>query len=151
MIPIKKKTSNLKEKNTKGHIHIVIGSSRFGARVAIKYAKSGLYVTVIDKDKNSYYKLGENFLGSFIVGDATKISTLEDADIFHAKSVILATDNDDVNIYLANLIFTKYHKTNIIVRLDDEDKHDLLVSNDIKIINPFLNSMIQFVEMDKEG
>jgi len=149
MIHTKKKIYKHKKTTTKGHIHLIIGASRFGARVALKFAKSGHYVTVIDKNQKSIYKLGDNFPGSFIVGDATKLNVLEDGDIKHAKTVLIATDSDDTNIYLANLILLKYKINDITVRIDDEDKHKLLDSKYIKIINPFLTSMMQYVELDE--
>ncbi len=151
MIHIRKKTS--KDKNKKyqrGHVHLIIGASRFGTRVALRYAKAGLYVTVVDMDKKSQYKLGDNFLGSFVLGDATKLSTLEEANVSRAKTILIVTDNEDTNIFIANLIYTKYHKNNIIVRLDDEDKYNLLINKDVKIVNPFMTSIIQFVNFEKE-
>ncbi|MCQ2793835.1 MAG: NAD-binding protein [Bacilli bacterium] len=137
-----------KKKMNRGHLHLIIGASRLGSRIAIKHAKEGKYVTVIDKDKKAANKLGEDFLGSFVCGDATKISTLLEANVKSAQEVVIVTDDDDVNIFLANLIYVKFDKTNIVVRIDDETKHDLLLHYEMQIINPFISSLNDYIIID---
>jgi len=128
----------------RGRIHLIVGASRLGAAIASIYAREGKYVTVIDKDKDSKYKLGENFVGSFIKGDATKVATLEEADITNVKEVVVVTDDDDTNIFIATLIYKIYEKKNIVLRLADSDKAQLLPDKTFHVITPHENSLLQY-------
>jgi len=129
---------------SKGHIHLIIGASKLGAAIATKRAKEGQYVTIIDKDNEARYKLGDNFLGSFLCGDATFITVLEEANIEKAKEVVIVTDSDDTNLYLANMLFKIYEKENIVIRLNDIDKADLLLNKKTAMINPFIESFFEY-------
>ncbi|MCQ2792469.1 MAG: NAD-binding protein [Bacilli bacterium] len=135
-----------KEKAQKGYIHLVIGASRLGANIAQRHAKRGLYVTIVDKDPESSNRLDEGFTGAFVCGDAVKISTLEEANVKAAREIVIATDDDDTNIMIANIIYAKYNKTNLVVRIDDQTKHDLLLTNQCYIINPYIDSIAQYIQ-----
>lgn len=128
----------------RGHIHLVIGGSKLGTAIALKHARDGKYVTLIDKDSKAKYKLGDDYPGAFIHGDATHINVLKDANIESVKEVVVVTNRDDINIYLANLIYKIYGKKNIVIRLNDVTKMELLASNDIKVINNFLEAFDEY-------
>jgi trk system potassium uptake protein TrkA len=129
---------------------IVIGSGRLGGNIATKMSEHGEDVIVIDATEDSFRKLQESFSGYQVVGDATDMTVLENAYIKQAKTVVLTTDSDNVNIFLAHVCYYIYNVPNIFVRLEDTDKGKLLEGTSIKAIYPFKLSFNEFLEMSKE-
>lgn len=128
---------------------IVIGSGRLGANIATKMSELGEDVIVIDVTEDSFRKLSESFSGYQMVGDATDMTILENAYIKQAKTVVLTTDSDNVNIFLAHVGYYIYNVPNIFVRLEDTDKGKLLEGTAIRAIYPFKLSFNEFIEMSK--
>ena len=126
---------------------VVIGSGRLGANIAAKLSDLGNDVLIIDKDGSSFRKLSETFSGYDIVGDATDLGILEnEAFIKEAKEVIITTDSDNVNLFIAHICFFIYDVPNIYVRFSDTDKGKLIEHTTIRAIYPFILSIEDFME-----
>lgn len=120
---------------------IVIGSSRLGANIASLMSKDGVYTAIIDSNADSFKKLDGSYSGYTVVGDATDKEVLEKAHIVEAKEAVITTGNDNLNVFLACMIAEFYPVPNIIVRLRDETKADLLDNERISIISTSLLSV----------
>jgi len=76
---------------------LILGGGRVGLSAAKTLAEHGIKPRVIEKRPvNVTYENEEQF----IVGDAADLKTLEAAGIRTARSVIVTTHSDDINIYL---------------------------------------------------
>ena len=127
---------------------IVIGSGRLGSNIATSMSEIGEDVIIIDAEDDSFRKLQESFSGYQVVGDATDLTVLENSYIKHAKTVVITTDSDNVNIYLAHICFYVYNVPKIFVRLSDTDKGKLLDGTTIKAIYPFNLSYSEFMDLN---
>lgn len=127
---------------------IVIGSGRLGSNIATSMSELGEDVIIIDAQDDSFRKLQESFSGYQVVGDATDLTILENSYIKHAKTVVITTDSDNVNIYLAHICFYVYNVPKIFVRLSDTDKGKLLDGTSIKAIYPFNLSYSEFMDLN---
>jgi trk system potassium uptake protein len=127
---------------------IVIGSGRLGSNIATSMSELGEDVIIIDAQDDSFRKLQESFSGYQVVGDATDLTILENSYIKHAKTVVITTDSDNVNIYLAHICFYVYNVPKIFVRLSDTDKGKLLDGTNIKAIYPFNLSYTEFMDLN---
>jgi len=130
---------------------IIIGLGRLGSSIAAKLSAKGNEIVVIDKDSDSFRKLSDAFSGYQIVGDVIDIDVLENAGIAKAKTVVATTDDDNVNIMIAEICFYIYDIPNIFVRLTDHDKSVLIKSTNIHAIYPFLLSMEEFERIALES
>lgn len=131
---------------------VVIGSGRLGASIAAMLSNAGNDVLIIDKDGSSFRKLSDTYSGYDVIGDATDLSILEnEALIKEAKEVIITTDSDNVNLFIAHLCFYLYDVPNIYARFSDTDKGKLIESTTIKAIYPFILSIDEFMTMRKES
>lgn len=74
---------------------IIIGGGRVGRAAAYHLKRRNIKFKIIDKNPDRI-KNKENF----ILGDANDINTLKKAGIETAHSVIISTNEDDINIYL---------------------------------------------------
>lgn len=129
---------------------IVIGSGRLGANIATKMSEMGEDVIIIDATDDSFRKLQDTFSGYQVVGDATDLSVLENSYIKHAKTVVITTDSDNVNIYLSHICYYVYNVPKIFVRLADTEKGRLLEGTYIKAIYPFTLSLNEFMTLNEE-
>jgi trk system potassium uptake protein TrkA len=131
---------------------VVIGSGRLGASIAAMLSDMGNDVVIIDKDDTSFRKLSDTFSGYDVIGDATDLSILEnEALIREAKEVIITTDSDNVNLFIAHLCFNIIDVPNIFVRFSDTDKGKLIQNTTIKAIYPFILSINDFMQMRKDS
>lgn len=128
---------------------VVIGSGRLGSNIATKMSEQGEDVIIIDATDDSFRKLQESFSGYQVVGDATDLSVLDNAFIKQAKAVVITTNNDNVNIFLAHVCYYVYNVPKIVVRLADTDKGKLLEGTNIKGIYPFNLSLSEFVDLNE--
>jgi trk system potassium uptake protein TrkA len=129
---------------------IVIGSGRLGSNIATSMSELGEDVIIIDAIDDSFRKLQESFSGYQVVGDATDLTILENSYIKQAKTAVITTDSDNVNIYLAHICFYVYNVPKIFVRLSDTDKGKLLEGTTIKAIYPFNLSYSEFMDLNDE-
>lgn len=144
------KTSYKKMKEKKGLV-VVLGCSRLGAQIACNASLSNNDVYIVDKDEKSFDKLLIGFNGTSILGDATEKSVLDDCEIQKADEVIITTDDDNTNIYLASMIVNQYPVNFVVVRLRDDSKVPLLNNSKIRIITPNKLSMKNYEDMQKDS
>ncbi len=128
---------------------IVIGSGRLGASIAAKMSEKGVDVIIVDLRQDSFRKLKDTFSGYQVIGDATDIAVLEEAFVKEAKTVVIATNFDNVNIFIAHVCSKVFHVPRIVVRLSDSDKGELLEGDDIQIIYPFNLSLNAFIQLNE--
>ncbi|HOC80925.1 MAG TPA: NAD-binding protein, partial [Bacilli bacterium] len=74
----------------------------------------------------------------------------EEAYIKTAKEVVIATGDDNVNLFLAHVACAIYEVPSIYVRLDDPERGALLSGLKIKAIYPFELSINKFNLMKGE-
>ena len=115
---------------------IIVGCGRLGASIAGEISANGGSVMVIDKDEHAFRRLDASYGGLTMIGDATDISVLREADIEHADTVISVTDDDNTNIMAAQIAREIYHIPNVICRLYDPEREYVYREFGIKTICP---------------
>lgn len=85
---------------------IIIGGGRVGRAAAYHLKRRNIKFKIIDKNPDRI--LNDK---NFILGDANDINTLKKAGIDNAHSVIISTNQDDINIYLT--IYCRHLRPNI--------------------------------------
>ena len=124
---------------------IIIGSGKLGSSIAKQLCKKGENVLIIDRNENKLEAL-EDYSGFVVNGDATDLALLEENGIKTAKTVVLATNDDNTNLYLTDLCHTIYHTPRIFIRLADSRKAVMCDYPEVKTILPFDLSMASFDE-----
>ena len=136
--------------NMKRNKFIVIGSGRLGSSIAAKMSELGEDVLIVDSNDDAFRKLNETFSGYEVIGDATELIVLENANIKFAKTVVITTNNDNINLFLSHVCYYIYDVPEIYVRLSDTDKGRLIEGTTIKAIFPFNLSLDEFMRLTKE-
>ena len=87
---------------------VVIGCGRLGSSIAKALSNKGEDVLCIDNNGDAFNKL-DDFSGFTAIGDATDLSFLESLNIEKAKSIIITTYSDEINVYLGHVCFVIFY------------------------------------------
>lgn len=80
---------------------LILGGGRVGKAAAETLEKYGLRSVIVEKDKSVVRKIMRQEGGKCLIGDAADFDVLRKAGIERARTVLITTRNDAVNIYLA--------------------------------------------------
>jgi trk system potassium uptake protein len=104
---------------------IIAGCGRFGSFLAGKLDELGEELAIIDIDSGTLATLAAEFKGSTISGDASNIEILHQSGISHAKAVIAATDDDNINLMVAQIARDIYDVPIVIAIVGDASRLSL--------------------------
>lgn len=138
--------NELFEKN----MNIIVGCGRLGSGIATMLSIKGKDVLVIDENEVSFRKLGPEYSGYTVEADGSDIEVLKKAEIEKAGFVIAATDNDNVNLLVAQIAKNIFNIPLVVARLYDTEKEIVIENMDIKAIYPSKLSMLAFEKMLSE-
>jgi trk system potassium uptake protein len=97
---------------------VIVGCGRVGSAVAKKLAADGWDVTCVDEDETSLARLGA-WSGGFVAGHGMDASVLERAGIATADAAVVATDGDNTNIVLGQVLQKRWEVPCVVVRILD--------------------------------
>ncbi|MCQ2742849.1 MAG: NAD-binding protein [Bacilli bacterium] len=131
---------------------LVVGCGRLGAAIAAEASVKGGNVVIVDKNAVSFDRLSDTFSGYKIVADLTDIAALEDLGPKDFKEAVISTGNDNLNLFIANVLEKVYEVPHIYVRFDDPDKSLLLKGySNIMPIYPFELSHANYLKLKSEA
>ncbi|MBR0385618.1 MAG: NAD-binding protein [Erysipelotrichaceae bacterium] len=127
---------------------IVIGAGRLGSNIARQLSRQE-DVLLVDISKDELSQVTD-FTGFMEVGDATDLSFLEENGVRNLKRIVIITEDDNTNIFLADVCYHIFGLKEIYIRLKDSRKMKL-VDSSVKCICPFDLSLEDFeIQMQKE-
>lgn len=131
---------------------IIIGCGRVGSAIAIDLTTRGWDAAVLDQDPDSLLRLGgEDFRGDFLVGEALDTELLERAGIEQADAFIASTDDDNVNVVIAQIAQRRYRVPTVVVRLFDPDKAEFYSRRGMEVICPTVRAISEMVGAVERG
>lgn len=126
---------------------LIIGCGKLGAGLAIELYRRGHTINIIDKDEESFYRLGADFNGLTVVGNGYDKDTLEEAEIEYCDALVCATGNDDINAVAAKIGKDKYFVKYVIARLYNPKKGKVFEAQGIKTISTTGYSINRAIEL----
>lgn len=101
-------------------MHIVIaGIGRVGSELARRTSLDGHDVVAIDKQVAAFDRLGADFNGEIVVGEAFDIAVLREAGIEIADVFLAVTSSDNVNLMATEVVRRLFKSPRAIARLYD--------------------------------
>ena len=115
---------------------VVIGCGRVGSAVAKGLAADGWEVTVVDESEDALTRLGPAWRGGFVVGNGMDVTVLERAGVPDAEAAVVATDGDNTNIVIGQVLGQRYEVGTVVVRILDPARAKLYADRGMSIVCP---------------
>jgi len=119
---------------------VIIGCGRLGGSLANALSDEGQDVLIIDSNKESFRKLSLSYGGLTLIGDASDIDVLREAQVEKATAVVVVTNNDNSNIMISQMAKEIFKKELVIARLYDPERDYVYREFGIDTISPAILS-----------
>jgi trk/ktr system potassium uptake protein len=125
---------------------VVIGCGRVGSSVAKGLAADGWDVTVVDEDEDALARLGAAWRGGFVVGHGMDVTVLERAGVSEADAAVVATDGDNTNIVIGQVLTLRYGIETVVVRVLDPARAKLYSDRGMRIVSPTQTAISELLD-----
>ena len=125
---------------------LIIGCGRVGSSIALQLQREGWEVTVVDENEDALSRLGEQWPGTFLVGQGIDVDLLREAGIEDADAVVAATDGDNTNIVIGQVAQKRFANECVVVRLLDPARADFYSELGLRTISPTKTAIHDLLE-----
>lgn len=115
---------------------VVIGCGRVGSAVAKGLDADGWDVTLIDENEDALGRLGQGWRGGFVVGHGMDVTVLDRAGLGEADAAVVATDGDNTNIVIGQVLQKRYGIGTVVVRVLDPARAKFYADRGMSIVCP---------------
>jgi len=115
---------------------VIIGSGRVGSSIAKLLQSEGWDVTVIDEKEEALSRLGANWPGGFVVGHGMDTEILHRAGVEDADAVVVATNGDNTNIVIGQVVKKRYGIDCVVVRVLDPARAEFYAQRGMQTVCP---------------
>ena len=126
---------------------VVIGVGRTGSAVAKRLAGEGWDVTGIDENEDALSRLGDHWPGAFLVGHGMDVDLLREAGIEEADAVVVATDGDNTNIVIGQVLSKRYRVAIVVVRVLDPARARFYGERGMHTVCPTQTAISELIEV----
>ena len=130
---------------------VVIGCGRVGSAVAKGLAADGWEVTVVDESEDALTRLGQGWRGGFVVGHGMDVSVLERAGVADADAAVVATNGDNTNLVIGQVLQQRYDVATVVVRILDPARAKLYADRGMSIVCPTQTAISGLLETVREA
>lgn len=115
---------------------VVIGCGRVGSRIARDLQADGWDVTVVDEKEEALSRLGSSWSGGFVVGHGMDSTILRRAGVEEADAVVVATNGDNTNLVIAQVVKKRYGIETVVVRILDPARAEFYAARGMETVCP---------------
>ncbi len=115
---------------------VVIGCGRVGSSVAKGLAAEGWDVYVVDEREEALGRLGPGWKGGFVLGHGMDTSVLERAGVQEADAAVVATDGDNTNLVIGQVLQKRYGIDGVVVRVLDPARASFYAERGLSTVCP---------------
>ncbi len=115
---------------------VVIGCGRLGAYLANRLSGQGCSVVVIDQHQAAFDGLTVEFGGFRVEGDCTEVAVLKQAKIERADIVVATTNEDNINLMVAQIARQVFKVPRVIARVYQPERETVYRVMGIETICP---------------
>jgi trk system potassium uptake protein TrkA len=117
-----------------------------GSSVAKGLAADGWDVTVVDENEDALGRLGPGWRGGFVVGHGMDVSVLERAGVPGAAAAVVATNGDNTNIVIGQVLRERYGIATVVVRILDPARAKLYSDRGMSIVCPTQTAISELLD-----
>ena len=115
---------------------VVIGCGHVGSRIARDFQADGWDVTVVDEMEEALTRLGSNWAGGFVVGHGMDSTILRKAGADEADAVVVATNGDNTNLVIGQVVRKRYGVEIVVVRVLDPARAEFYSARGMETVCP---------------
>jgi len=115
---------------------IVIGCGRVGSSIAKQLLREGWDVAAVDEREEALTRLGEDWPGVFVVGHGMDVAVLREAGIEDADAVVVATDGDNTNLVVGQVVQKRFDIECVVVRVLDPARAEFYEQRGLRTVSP---------------
>jgi trk system potassium uptake protein TrkA len=124
---------------------VVIGCGRVGSAVAKGLAADGWEVSVVDENEDALVRLGP-WRGGFVVGHGMDVNVLESAGVPNADAAVVATNGDNTNIVIGQVLKKRYGLDTVVVRVLDPARAKIYSDRGMTIVCPTQTAISELLD-----
>jgi trk system potassium uptake protein TrkA len=125
---------------------IIMGCGRVGARLALMLTHANHEVVIMDVQSSAFGRLGPDFKGTTVLGDAIDQEVLKRAGIERADAFVAATQGDNRNIMASQIAKHVYSVKHVVTRIYDPLRSDTFAALGLQAISPTVIGANAFYE-----
>ena len=114
---------------------MIVGCGRVGSQLAVLLSQEGHNVTIIDKNADSFKRLGGTFNGVTAVGNAFDEKLLRELKIDKQDAFVSVTSGDNTNLMASQIARKMFNVPRVIARVYDPERADIYKKFDLDIIS----------------
>jgi trk system potassium uptake protein len=115
---------------------VVIGCGRVGSAVSKGLAATGWDVTAVDESEDALIRLGPSWAGGFVLGHGMDTRVLEQAGVESADAAVVATDGDNTNVVIGQVLQKRYGIGTVVVRVLDPARAKFYADRGLNTVCP---------------
>ncbi len=104
---------------------VIVGCGRVGSTLARQLVAQSHSVTVVDRKKSAFQRLGEGFTGRTLAGIGFDRDVLIEAGIQEAGAVAAVTNGDNSNILVARVARENFRIDKVVARIYDPKRAEV--------------------------
>lgn len=128
---------------------VILGCGRVGARLATQLDEAGNEVTIIDRNQDSFVRLGTDYHGEMILGTGIDEDVLRKAGIEHADAFIAVTNGDNTNAMAAQIAMLVFNVPRVVARLYDPIRDETYRTLGLETVSPTNIGVQRIMELIK--
>ncbi len=128
---------------------VILGCGRVGARLATQLDAEGHEVTIIDRNQDSFARLGPDYSGEMVLGTGIDEDVLRRAGIEGAQAFIAVTNGDNTNAMAAQIAHLIFHVPRVVARLYDPIRDETYKTLGLETVSPTNIGVQRIMEMIK--
>ena len=125
---------------------LVVGCGRVGSSVAKGLVADGWEVTVVDENEDALGRLGTAWRGGFVVGHGMDVNVLESAGVSDADAAVVATNGDNTNLVIGQVLQKRYELATVVVRILDPARAKLYADRGMSVVCPTQTAIQSLLE-----
>jgi trk system potassium uptake protein TrkA len=114
---------------------VIIGCGRVGSSVAKLLEADGWDVTCVDENEGALARLGQ-WRGGFVPGHGMDVRVLEEAGVADADAAVVATDGDNTNIVIGQVLQKRWEVPCVVVRILDPARAAFFEERGLRTVCP---------------
>ena len=130
---------------------VVVGCGRVGSAVAREFKAEGWDVTAVDEQEEALTRLGSDWSGGFVVGHGMDSEILRRAGADEADAVVVATDGDNTNIVVGQVLTKRFGVDTVVVRLLDPARADFYAARGMQTVCPTKTAISELASRVRTG